>query len=328
MMSFEVGAIHRSTPHLLADLVELYLLLSLDDSISRSDVSELINEGVISSEELDEIGEQETDPAATGAELHSMLDLQMDDLWSQLLYRERNLSDCYPFEIQGQLLTKKSLEGLSLNRARVYKSLLACSRLRSFEHRIRNRWAKLFTKISKEAMKALLPGNATVHIFDANSDDRREVYGTNLREALIVLANKLSFLHDEVSIGEQSSSGDYGIDLVGFYQFSDGASGEYYILGQCGAQETEWPSKTLESHPASIRGVINMAHDCTNTMFTPICYRQSSGRWVNARPTGGTLVIDRPRIMKLISSEDRLNSIITNQSFIDFEEEMRNIRVA
>lgn len=327
-MIFEVGAIHRSTPHLLADLVELYLLCSLEDSISRSDVSELINEGVISSEELDEIDSQELDPAATGAETHSRLDLQLDDLWAQLLFRERNLSDYYPFEIQAQLLKKRDLDGVPLDKARVYKSLLACSRLRSFEQKTRNRWAKLFAKISKEAMKGLLPENATVHIFDANSDDRRSIYGTDLRQALVVLANKLAFMHDELSINEQPSSGDYGIDLVGFYQFSDGASGEYYILGQCGAQETEWPSKTLESHPASIRGVINMAHDCTNTMFTPVCYRQSSGRWVNSRPTGGTLVIDRTRIMKLISSEERLQSIITNPSFIDFEEEMRGIRVA
>lgn len=327
-MIFEVGDVHRSAPYLLADLVELYLFLSGEESISRSDVSELINEGVISSEELDEIEVQESDPAVTGAELHSRLDLQLDDLWSHLSYREANLPEYYPFTIQGQLLTKKNLTGLALNKARVYKSLLACSRLRSFERSIRSRWAKLFAKISKEAMRGLLPIDATVHIFDANSDDRREVYGTDLREALKVLANKLSFIYDEASIREQSPSGDYGIDLVGFYKFDDGASGEYYILGQCGAQETEWPSKTLESHPASIRGVINMAHDCTNTMFTPVCYRQASGRWVNSRPTGGTLIIDRPRIMKLISNEEKLNSIVTNQSFIDFEAEISNVRVA
>ncbi|WP_147822834.1 hypothetical protein [Aeromonas hydrophila] len=327
-MTFEVGEVHRTAPYLLADLVELYLFLSGEDSISRSDVAELINEGVISAEEIDDIDDYTTDLDTTGAELHSRLDTQLDDLWAHLSYRERNLSDYYPFSIHGQLLIKRELDGLAFNKARVYKSLLACSRLRSFERTMRSRWAKLFAKISKEAMRGLLPENAVVHIFDANSDDRRAIYGTNLREALIVLAQSLAFQYNEITIAEQSASGDYGIDLVGFYQFSDGASGEYYILGQCGAQETEWPSKALESHPASIRGVINMAHDCTNTMFTPVCYRQSSGRWVNARPTGGTLVIDRSRIMKLISNEERLNAIITNESFIDFENEINNVPVA
>lgn len=327
-MIFEVGDVYRSTPYLLADLVELYLILSGEESISRSDVSELINEGVISHEEIDEIDDFETAPEVTGAELHSRLDLQLDDLWSHFLYRERNFSEYYPFNINGQLLTKRELDAVAFNKSRVYKTLLACSRLRSFERQARNRWAKLFTKISKEAMKGLLPDNAVVHIFDANSDDRRDIYGTNLRDALKVLANNLSFQYNEQVIGEQSASGDYGIDLVGFYQFNDGASGEYYLLGQCGAQEIEWPSKTLQSHPASVNTVINLTHDGTNAMFTPVCYRQSSGRWANTRVTGGALIIDRPRIMKLISDETRLNLIITHQSFIDFEREIGDVRVA
>ncbi|UNU29100.1 hypothetical protein [Aeromonas hydrophila] len=325
-MIFEIGEVHRTSPHLLADLVELHLIISNEDSISRSDVASLVTYGVIPADEIDQIEAQDANREETEAEANARAELFLDDLWAHLQYREANLGGFYPFVLDGDLLIIKrdQAEDLS-NKARIYKSLLACSRLRSFERNTRSAWAKLFTSIAREAMKSLLPDDADVHIFDANSTDRQVIYGTNLRDALVKLSNTLAFDYNNDAIQEQPAAGDFGIDLVGFYRFDDGASGEHYMLGQCGAQETEWPKKTLESHPDSLRSVINLTHQGTNAMFTPVCYRQSSGRWVNSRPTGGALVVDRLRIMKLIERPERIATILAEPTFLEFENRIRDV---
>lgn len=53
---------------------------------------------------------------------------------------------------------------------RVYRFLLACSRLRSFDGKgIPQRWAKAFTNLCKISLTGLMPAHAEIRIFDANS---------------------------------------------------------------------------------------------------------------------------------------------------------------
>ncbi|WP_323921048.1 hypothetical protein [Aeromonas caviae] len=329
MMNFEVGEVHRKAPHLLADLVELYLIISNWESLSKSDVSQLVAQGVISSEEIDDVERHTSD--ITDAEENELQDIYVENLWLQLIYRQNNMGEYYPFFIDGNTLCRKPIDlARDADKFNLYILLLACSRLRSFPAAggVRQRWAKLFAIVSREAMVSMLPEHSEVHIFDANSDDRRRIYGTDLRDALKLLASKMAFVSMDNAIDEQKPGGDYGIDLVGMVRFDDNGSGEHFILGQCGAQEEEWPSKTLESHPIALRPVINITHDGTNTMFTPVCYRQPSGVWVNLRPTGGTLVIDRPRILKLISKNDeRLVNIMSLEDFSSFIREFSSVSI-
>ncbi len=194
-MNFEPGNLHPNAPHLFADLAELLLLSKWigRDSLHKNDLEELLTLGAISSDEIDNEDASESTAQLTNqstAERSSRQETQLEDVMVQLEYRSRSLADYYPFSISGETLS--STDTLS-DQARVYRMLLSCSRLRSFKKTgVQQRWAKHFTKLSKIALSGLVPSHASVKIFDANSDDRKSYYTTDLRKALKIRFIRLS----------------------------------------------------------------------------------------------------------------------------------------
>ncbi len=325
MMTFNIGDIHPNTPHLFADLAELLLLINYRgrSSLHRSDLQVVLLGGAISYEEIDDETE-ESGATQTSAEKNDRIDGQLDAIMSHLEYRAKALTPYYPFQINGESLVLG--EPLS-SKQRIYRMLLSCSRLRSFSGNkgIRQRWAASFTELSKIAMTGLLPAHATVRIFDANSQDRRDYYSTDLREALKILGKDLGVMINEVECNKKTPQGDAGLDLVGVVDFADDANTSYAILGQCGAQETEWPKKTLEAHSLKLRHFYHMQFDCPSVMFTPVCYRKTTGEWVDNGSTNGVFLADRSRILKLIELQNKFDEIINLPWFIEFDNEFDQI---
>jgi hypothetical protein len=299
-MSFEVGVAHKRQPHLLADLAELLLVAGYDglEELSQARLEQLVKEIPVAAEELEA---EEAQDGQHAVEQHESFDRHIEDCWGQLEYRASVFSEYYPFEVNGPLLSWKA--GMRTPRQCLYVFLLVCSRLRSFKGitGFAQRAARVFTLISKMALETLSAATAIVRIFDANSDDRRNHYGTNLRHAMKALALELGAHHVfEDEIGRLPTSGDHGLDLVSIRQFSDGAKGSVAVFGQCGAQELEWPSKTLEAHPIAYRGLFSCLHEPSNMMFIPVSYRDTSGAWVENYKTSGCLLVDRLRIVRLL----------------------------
>lgn len=327
MTTFDIGIAHRQTPHLLADLVELLAVLGYagKTTLHKNDILPLIQSTPSPQEEVDlELDCDEEDIA--DAQKNDRLEMYLEDLWTHLEYRKSNFSESYPFQVEGDNLILSS--DWSDPKHRVYRHLLACSRLRSFKGGIRQRWAKAFTKVSARALKSLLPAHAEVRIFDANSEDRVGFYGTDCRQALRKLGIQISAHQvNTEAIDEQSSSGDAGLDLIGVVPFTDGASGSHLILGQCGAQETNWPSKTLEAHKIQLGPYFSIMPDATSAMFIPVAYRQANGKWVNSRPTAGILLIDRMRMISLLDSGGNIEGIVGEQWFCEFENELNQVAV-
>jgi hypothetical protein len=331
-MIFETGNLHPNTPHLFADLAEL-LLLSKSigrDSLHKNDLEALITNGVVSADEIDDEDASENTARLTHqstAERSSRIENQLEDVMIQLEYRSRSLADYYPFSLSGEALS--FTEPLS-DRARVYRMLLSCSRLRSFKKTgIPQRWAKHFSKLSKIALTSLVPSHASVRIFDANSDDRKEYYSTDLREALKILGKDLGVLTvHENECHKAGPSGDAGLDLVAIIDFEDDAAVNYALLAQCGAQETGWPNKTLEAHSLKYRHCFHMQFDYPGIMFTPVFYRDSQGAWLDNQSTNGILLIDRLRMLKLIALQDQWASIVSAPWFTEFETEFAEMFTA
>ncbi len=328
-MSFEIGEIHPNTPHLFADLAELLLLVGSigRSSLHKNDLEELLNNGSISPEESDDEDEAEQEASETNistAERTGRIERQLEDAFTQLDYRANALSDYYPFTVEGELLVLK--DALS-EKHRVYRLLLACSRLRSFGRKgLPQRWAKNFAKLSKIAMEALVPTMAETRIFDANSDDRRDYYSTDLRIALTKLGNDLGVLViNEVECNNAGSSGDAGFDLIATIKFDDGAATNFALLGQCGAQESGWPSKTLEAHSINLRHYFQAQFDYPSVMFTPVCYRAATGEWVNNKCANGILLADRLRILSLIEAHNQWAVLVQLPWFNEFEQEFVNV---
>jgi hypothetical protein len=327
-MSFDVGVLHPNQPHLFADLAELLLITNNlgKATLGRADLADLFNDTVISLEEIDaEASETAMSGGKSSAEITDRQAQQIDDVFSQLEYRALAIGDAYPFALQNELLT---LNATLTDTQKIYTLLLVCSRLRSF---ISSRGAAQmrasdFARTSREAMRGLLPSFASVDVFDANSEDRRNIYGTNLREAVKVLARKLSIRLIEDQVASLSTSGDRGIDLVGVVDFADNALGNYAVFGQCGAQEVDWPSKKLEAHPINQRDLFHIQADYPSIIFTPVFFRNSNGNWIDNRELNGVFLVDRLRILKLILKIQNQPHVVATQWFRNFETWLNEIR--
>jgi hypothetical protein len=325
-MNFNIGELHPNTPHLFADLAELLVIVgySGDGKIHKNDLESILLRGPISHEEIDD--EESAEKAEhTGAERNNRVDRQLEDLMSHLSYRASALKPYYPFSVVGEEVV---ISDVLTSKQRVYRFLLACSRLRSFGGKgIPQRWAKSFAKIGKVALQGLLPAHAKVRIFDANSDDRRDYYTTDLRQALKILGADLGVLGvNEAQCDAEHSSGDAGLDLVGLVNFDDGAATSFAILGQCGAQETGWPRKTLEAHPMRFRNFYQMQFDYPGVMFTPVCFRTSDGEWSSNQSANGIILADRGRILSLLDWQNIWDEISDQDWFKEFEEELAKVK--
>lgn len=321
MKSFEIGELHPNSPHLFADLAELLLLVGYNGRtrLHANDLETLLTEHIINADEIDE--EEELDSAeVSSAERNSRHDRQIEDVLTHLAYRDSAFGDWYPFDVAGGTLEVRSA---LTDSHRLYRLLLACSRLRSFGRSgLPQRWSKAFTLVARAALIGLAPSTATSRIFDANSDDRHNYYGTDLRHALRKMGNDLGVIHiNEAECDKSESSGDGGFDLIANLHFDDGAATAYAILGQCGAQETDWPKKTLEAHALNCRSYFQIQFDYPSVMFTPVCYRTATGEWVNNKSANGILLADRQRILHLIDAQQGTAQIVANRWFTDFEAE-------
>lgn len=320
-MSFEIGELHPNTPHLFADLAELLLLVGYDGRtrLHTNDLESLLTTGAISSDELDD--EEDADQAeASSADRNSRHERQIEDVMTQLSYRAATFDACYPFTMRGETL---EVHGTLTERQRVYRLLLACSRLRSFGgHGIPQRWARCFTELGRTALQGLVPPHATTRVFDANSLDRDTYYGTDLREALRVMGHDLGVIQiNETECDRAGPSGDAGFDLIATLNFEDGAATAYAMLGQCGAQETGWPKKTLEAHALNCHRFFQVQFEYPSVMFTPVCYRTAAGEWVDNKCANGILLTDRGRILHLVEVQQRFDEIVGTPWFTSFENE-------
>lgn len=326
-MNFEIGVKHPSTPHLFADLVELLTVYDAmgKGELHKNDVISIVSGLPTVGDDLDEQedDDESADPDALKNDKHEQ---KIEDLWTQINYRSSSFVSSYPFEVKGDRIILKA--DWNCPKHRVYRFLLAASRLRSFHEKNRGKWAKVFCQISATSLKALLPPFAEVKIFDANSDDRRNYYGTDCRKALQKLGEQICAQDiNYKTLSKMTASGDGGIDLVGVVSFDDIASGSHVFFGQCGAQEKEWPFKILEAHQVKTKSYFTVLHDIVSTMFTPVIYRMANGDWVNDRHITGALVLDRLRIMSLLDKNNMFDEIVKEKYFIDFEREFLSYSV-
>ncbi|EAA9229685.1 hypothetical protein CHY68_21750 [Salmonella enterica] len=329
MKIFKIGDIHPSVPHLFADLAELAAAINYTGrfDLHKNDLITIKSQSNTSVDDIDQ-EDQEEENEGSDAERNDRLERQVEDVWTQLDFRQNFLKDIYPFVVNGDFISLK--ENLT-NIQRIYLFLLACSRLRSFKKAkkgIIQFWAKNFAVVSKLCTSALLPPHATVRIFDANSDDRRTYYGTDLRKALKIMGRDLAVPYiNEQECERASSSGDAGFDIIATVEFDDKLSSNYALLGQCGAQETEWPKKTLEAHSLKLRTYFQVHFDIPTLMFTPIFYRNSNGEWVDNSPCAGVLVIDRARILQLLKKTNHCPQIVAEKWFVEFEQIINDLKV-
>ena len=77
-------------------------------------------------------------------------------------------------------------------------------------------------------------------------------------------------------------------------------------FAQCGCSTTEWKIKQLECTPARYSGYLSGMHPWAAYYFCPLHLRKSSTEWHFRSDLGGSIVVDRGRMMNFFVTNNDL----------------------
>ena len=289
----------RDPLYILADGLELWLLLSNEDFLSRSEIETLF---------------KTEDNVNKGNKI--------DKIWNSISphfqMRTNTSSIYYPFEFKENRLIPK-VAWKDKPEYKLYLNLLITSRLKFLKDN-RQKIASDFETICKKALQDWLP-KFSCKLFSPGSDDRKTFFDKNLRHALFKLAYFINEVPYKEKINEKrdnrfclSSSGDNGLDLVGVKKFSDQQRGAIVFFGQCATKGMRWEKKTLEAHYLNFKDYMSFSNTPINIVFIPILYRDNNNNFIKEKPLQNCLLVDRQRLLSMVKPEN-----ISQMSLNDFE---------
>lgn len=291
-----------------ADYVEILCFTHIDGAIPKSYIVDRINERndvgesspieiEVDSDDYDYESLEET--AAMPSARDARQERFIEDVFRHLEYRQGTFKEYYPFTFSEEGNTLELLPNLT-SLQKLYLFLLIASNLKCIKPR--NNVTMLFEIISCITLTRYLPPTAKVFIFGTNPYDRVKRYSGNLYKKITTLANDL---RDLVICQERDFSpqnnGDGGLDLVAWVPFLDSNCGDLRVLGQCACTE-EWVSKQHSSNVEAWSAKIHFHVNPINMIFVPYCYRSSDGEWYSKETIHMSVLIDRVRILNLMSN--------------------------
>jgi len=283
--------------HIWADYIELLCLANEDREFSKADALDRIRE------RINDLGEgmEELLPSAgsfPGEENDKWAGL-VDDWFMHLQYRKGAFGAFYPFSFSSAGDALIAEDPFTLGH-KFYIYLLLSSNLRHVAKPIEAPLTSNFEFLSSEAMRKLLPVQAEVHLFRANSEHVSKYQG-NQWNKINTLAKDL---REKVKLSEKAFSpydtGDRGLDVVGWVPFADSAPGLPILFAQCGCT-TKWVHKQFSSSFGAWNPIMSFLCPPGNIAFIPFCFRSSEGGWhKEGIDISCTLLIDRLRLVQLL----------------------------
>ena len=283
----------KYSTHLQADFVELRCLVHPDRSIGKSEVHDLF------AEDADINRENPYYELPNDAAMKTDKQLEYIDDWFQYLeYRAEAFDSAYPFQLRSNsnlLEVKRDLN----DHNRLYVYLLMASSLRYYGKPEEKIITSSFESISAEALKQYIGDKAEIHVFGANSSSR---YTGDIDSKIEELAKDIcEVARISKNNKRKKRSGDAGLDIVGWIPMDDTNPGRLLIFGQCACGK-KWEDKQSSSSYQRWSRLIDLSLEPVNTIFTPYCFRDASGNWFEPQDIHMSLMIDRLRIMKLLST--------------------------
>ena len=299
--------------HAWVDFIELMCLLSPDQEVNQTDILERFRRGKELGEGVvpDSTEEEETDEHSVPE--GSDKDLQwMHDLFAHLRYREEAFAASYPFTVSDDGSTLFVRKPLTV-RQKSYLSLLLSANT-GYVTKGASKLTSSFEIISKAAMKQLLPSAARVHVFGSNSAHRASRYQGTVLAKIRKLAHDL---HENPKATESdfppTSTGDEGLDVVGWVPFPDSAPGALLLFAQCACSKDDWVSKQSSSSPLAWSNKIDFTVRPSNVAFIPICFRKADGSWHKRTDIYESIIVDRLRLLHLL--RDNINIFKRQRSY-------------
>jgi hypothetical protein len=321
--------------YIWADYIELLCLTNPDGEVSI----EYLVDRMMEREGLGELGGPSEEGEGRAEPFESMIGDAYDkshgarydrhrseatDWFRGLAYRQAAFGASYPFTIErrGTLLRRSydntwppeisiisKMPGTfkltnnqkeDLNK-QLYIYLLLASNLRYVNKAYYSIITSLFEVLCVQALKSYLPREAKVYLFGKNPLNNSGRYTGKLSNKVSILANDIFEmtmpLRDPFP---DNDTGDYGLDVVGWIPFCDRSPSFIIILGQCACTE-EWVNKSLVIMRWT--KVITHLAQLTSAVFTPICFRKTSGCWHDDKDIHETILFDRVRLISLLKRQ-------------------------
>ena len=288
----------KSIYYLQADYVELLCLVNRDKVIAQEEIQNRYIEYADIDKEPQEDEQDEDEQELDEAEISDRLSSRLDDLLRNLKYRENAFGESYPFLIDAGL-SQIAVKSRLTDHHKLYVYLLMASCLRHFKKSVESPITKSFESISAEALRQYIGSKAEVHIFGANVSSR---YTGNKSARIRQLAEDIcERLRDSKDRFSPNDSADAGLDIVAWFPFADKTPGRFLVFGQCTCRK-DWENKQHSSGYDRWSRLIDLSIRPLNTIFIPYCFRDSNGDWYQENRIYMSLMIDRLRIMKLLST--------------------------
>ena len=305
-----------SDHHNWADYIELLCLVNVDAEISQADIADRIRE-------RKDLGESPLDDDAeiSKSERDDKAMLHATDWFRHLQYRSHAFQDYYPFTLTDSNTLRK-FDTFS-EEQNIYTLLLLLSNLsRISSKQQRTSLTSLFELISLEALRRYLPAASEAYLFGKSMYNKGPYTGklwdkvnrlaTDIRERVVC---------DEEQFSSRDT-GDGGLDLVGWLFPDTTAPGALLVFGQCACTE-EWKTKQYSSSVDAWKPIMQFTAPPVNCVFIPFCYRNPSGRWHRQVDIKSMVLMDRLRILKLMSHpNDDLCKLVKQsiQDYLEFRE--------
>lgn len=271
--------------HTVADFAEILCLVTPDRFTSRDSIADYIS-----------------DHSNT-----NLTDDELNDVFSHFAWRAMAYGSKYPFALEEH---DRVLSGaLKLDGAQqLYVLLLLCANLPIVADKSsQNILTDAFERVALQALKRLWPVGAEVRAFGKNET----VYKGKKWERLSALGRDIG---GDPSITETTyrklDSGDGGIDLAAWIALDEHERLNIpAALAQCACSREQWPKKQLEISATRLGNHLRPSHPWMQIIFIPQSFRDNHGRWAVYGDVGGTIVMDRLRLLGHLPPEEVMDQI-------------------
>ncbi len=285
-------SIPTNDEYLWADYLEIRAMIHPDKAFSRGDLDSIMR-----------AQPEEYDREYSGEKWRFGTDF--------IRQRKTYFGDAYPFtlSVDGDTLTLVNHINLTTLQ-KLYISLVICANIKYIPTGVRPTITRSFELISLPIFSSLMPSGCEVHPNWAGGGANARYTGKLINKYNAIAKD----IRCEVTTFKERDfkprdSGDGGIDIVAWHPMGDDRDAIPAAFVQCGCSKNEWVHKQLESSYAKLGGKMPVPHPWASYYFMPQDLRWIDGDWAYKADIGGSIIVDRLRLINLVRQNELQNSL-------------------
>lgn len=287
-LSLETLNVEKWKLHIYADYIELVAIISKCETTVSDIFDRMHNIGLLSFTD-EETQSEDDDLGSRKPENEDEEKNRIINLFSLCNLRKQLFNSMYPFKIRNKtIIIKKRLNELQ----KIYIFLLISSNL-NFFNILKTELTSEFEMVAYNALQEYLPTKAIVKRFGYESE-----YSGSIKEKIKSLAIDLGVRINERYINPlRDTSGDRGLDIVGWIPFIDKTPNMCIYFAQCTCKKA-WHEKQLEASRYPEKYLNLMGGVAIQTLFIPYSLNKEESSFYQEDEIIHSLMFDRLRIME------------------------------